>query len=408
MQKQSHTSPGSVCPNRPLSAPGTPGSTICAKMDNEVLPYKELAAIPKDKAILEIERPDLMIYEPHYSYFCAERPEPQGSAERSQSPRPMSPLTYPEYMIYKESREWGDEKSPGSSMGSAGSRRTYLSTGSLPHHFHRPDIGTNMYMKRPIYKQNEPSTVIPQSKYIEDLIIESSKFPAAQPPDPNLPAKIETEYWPCPPSLAVMEKEWRRRIASKEDDKDDEESDDETDEMRQLREIQRKELNKIQSGLGKLILKEELEKSRPRGRKSRSLPDRTARSFSPQQATCKSPSLPSHGRNSLYRLQSADFVTPHRRDKRCSSDIQNGDTQTGRMDRGTSLPAMLEQKTYPYKMLKGANSRSIHLPQGVNRPQLERHLTPEEFQEVFGMTIKEFDKLPQWRRTELKKKACLF
>lgn len=39
---------------------------------------------------------------------------------------------------------------------------------------------------------------------IEDLIIESSKFPAAQPPDPNQPAKIETDYWPCPPSLAVV------------------------------------------------------------------------------------------------------------------------------------------------------------------------------------------------------------
>ncbi|XP_067879054.1 dematin [Heterodontus francisci] len=433
--QQSQTSPGSVCSNRPLSAPGSPGSTICAKMDNQVLAYKELAAIPKDKAILEIERPDLMIYEPHYSYFCAERPEPQGSTEhtasgqkgsycgerlggvtvppgtagrRSQSPRPMSPLIYPEYVMCKESREWTDEKSPGFSMGSACSRRGYQSTGSLPHHFHRPDIGTNMYRKRPIYMQNEPSTLLPQSKYIEDLIIESSKFPAAQPPDPNVPAKIETEYWPCPPSLAVVEKEWRRRVTSKEDDEDDEEEDDETDEMRQLREIQRKELNKIQSGLGKLILKEELEKSKPRGRKSRSLPDRTTRSFSPQQSTCKSPSLPTHGRNSLSRLQSADFATPHRQDKRSSADIYNGDSQTGRMDRGTSLPAMLEQKIYPYEMLKGTNSRSINLPQGVDRSQLERHLSLKQFQEVFGMTIKEFDKLPQWRRTELKKKACLF
>lgn len=39
-----------------------------------------------------------------------------------------------------------------------------------------------------------------------DVIIESSKFPAAQPPDPNQPSKIETEYWPCPPSLATMGK----------------------------------------------------------------------------------------------------------------------------------------------------------------------------------------------------------
>ncbi|XP_048378829.1 dematin isoform X2 [Stegostoma tigrinum] len=263
MQKSqpSQTSPGSVGSTRPLSAPGSPGSTIC----------------------------------------------------RSQSPRPMSPLTYPEYMVHKESREWADGKSPGSTMGSSCNRRSYPSTGSLPHHFHRPDIGTNMYRKRPIYKQNEPSTVLPQSKYIEDLIIESSKFPAAQPPDPNLPAKIETEYWPCPPSLAVVEKEWRRRFPSKEDEEDDDEED---DEMKQLREIQRKELNKIQSGLGKLILKEELEKSKPRGRKSRSLPDRTTRSFSPQQSTCKSPSLPIHGRNSLYRLQSADFVTPQRPERK--------------------------------------------------------------------------------------------
>lgn len=39
---------------------------------------------------------------------------------------------------------------------------------------------------------------------MEDLVIESSKFPAAQPPNPNLPSKIETEFWPCPPSLAVI------------------------------------------------------------------------------------------------------------------------------------------------------------------------------------------------------------
>lgn len=48
------------------------------------------------------------------------------------------------------------------------------------------------------------SSSVPQGKHIEDLIIESSKFPAAQPPDPNQPSKIETDYWPCPPSLAVI------------------------------------------------------------------------------------------------------------------------------------------------------------------------------------------------------------
>lgn len=42
-------------------------------MDNEVIGYKDLAAIPKDKAILEVERPDLMVYEPHFSMSALDR-----------------------------------------------------------------------------------------------------------------------------------------------------------------------------------------------------------------------------------------------------------------------------------------------------------------------------------------------
>lgn len=41
--------------------------------------YKDLAALPRDKAILDIERPDLMIYQPHYSYSPLEvRPRTTG------------------------------------------------------------------------------------------------------------------------------------------------------------------------------------------------------------------------------------------------------------------------------------------------------------------------------------------
>lgn len=39
---------------------------------------------------------------------------------------------------------------------------------------------------------------------------------------------------------------------------------------------------------------------------------------------------------------------------------------------------------------------------------LKRHLSPEEFQEVFGMSVEEFDRLALWKRNELKKKALLF
>lgn len=37
-------------------------------MEDVLIGYKDLAALPRDKAILDIERPDLMIYQPYYSY----------------------------------------------------------------------------------------------------------------------------------------------------------------------------------------------------------------------------------------------------------------------------------------------------------------------------------------------------
>lgn len=39
---------------------------------------------------------------------------------------------------------------------------------------------------------------------------------------------------------------------------------------------------------------------------------------------------------------------------------------------------------------------------------LQRHLSPEEFQQVFGMNIELFDRLALWKKNDLKKKALLF
>lgn len=38
----------------------------------------------------------------------------------------------------------------------------------------------------------------------------------------------------------------------------------------------------------------------------------------------------------------------------------------------------------------------------------QRHLSQEEFYQIFGMTIAEFDRLALWKRNELKKQARLF
>ncbi|XP_074837829.1 dematin isoform X2 [Carettochelys insculpta] len=301
LQKQSLTSPGSVSSSRGSSVPGSP-SSIVARMDNEVLGYKDLAAIPKDKAILDIERPDLMIYEPHFTYSLMEHVELPRSRERSLSPKSISPPPSPEVI-----RDWTENKSLGSAS-QAASRRTSSTVRSGVHHFHRPETNTmelNIYKKPPIYKQREPTTAALQSKpLIEGQIIESSKFPAAQPPDPNQPAKIETDYWPCPPSLAVVEKEWRQRKASK---KGLDEEEDLTEETTNLRELQKQELSKVTSNLGKLILKEEMEKSIPIRRKTRSLPDRTPFHSSLHMGNSRSSTLPAYGRSALTRLQSAEF-----------------------------------------------------------------------------------------------------
>lgn len=52
-----------------------------AKVDNEILDYKDLAAIPKVKAIYDIERPDLITYEPFYTSAYEERQERQSLGE---------------------------------------------------------------------------------------------------------------------------------------------------------------------------------------------------------------------------------------------------------------------------------------------------------------------------------------
>ncbi|XP_053502076.1 dematin isoform X4 [Ictalurus furcatus] len=394
MQKQAGTTPSS-------SAPGSPATSIVARMDNQVIGYKDLAAIPKDKAILEVERPDLMVYEPHFNMSSLDRVSLSRSRERSMSPHSISPPPSPEIFDSKE-KEWVEHDSPGtSSMGSTVQhRKTSTSSRGPLQHFHRPDNGTNIYNKPPIYKHGSAAS---HNKHKDEVIILSSKFPAAQPPDPSQPSKIETEYWPCPPSLASMEIEWRRKAAEQGKAVEDDEFEDLTEDAKRLQE---QELNKIQSNLGKLILKEEIEKSVNIRRKTRSLPDRTHMHLVSASGASKSATLPPCSRSVLARLQSAEFTSTD--SEKATTGLQNGDTQRGRMDRGNSLPSMLEQKVFPYEMLIVTHRGRCKLPPGVDRTRLERHLSPEEFQNLFGMPMAEFDRLSLWKRNELKKKVSLF
>ncbi|CAL8343900.1 unnamed protein product [Lota lota] len=402
MQKQqTRTSPGSVLSLRGANVPGSPAAAI-ARVEDGVIGYKDLAALPRDKAILDIERPDLMMYQLHYSY----------SPERSLSPRSLSP---------PPSAEWPENRTPvGSSPSStAGRTPTYTphthssttttntNTNTTMQHFHRPDNGSNIYKKPPIYKTVSPPA-LPQGKHIEDLIIESSKFPAAQPPDPSLPSKIETEFWPCPPSQAVVETERRKRGKGGAKNEDEEEEDF-GDDMFELKQLQTKELNKIKSNLGKIILKEELG-SAPLRKKTRSLPDQSVGGGTyicihthTHTHTHAHTHTHTHTRTYAYTHTHAHA---HTHTHAHAHTHTNGDSS--RMDRGKSLPSMIDEKIYPYEMLVVTHKGRSKLPSGVDRTRLERYLSPEDFYHLFEMTIEDFDCLSLWKRNNLKKKVALF
>ncbi|XP_030579910.1 dematin isoform X4 [Archocentrus centrarchus] len=292
MQKvEGRLTPVNLPSSRGPSTPGSPATGVVARLNDQVVGYRDLAALPRDKAILQVERPDLMTYQPHLSFSPLDPPR----RERSLSPPPTSPTTSPEV---KGRRAGSESGSPGGSTLQLQAGRK-IST-SLQH-FHRPDNGTNIYRKPPIYKQDV-------HKHGEGSgVIQSAKFPAAQPPDPNQPSKIETEYWPCPPSLATMEIEWRKKKELQEED----EFEDLTEEAKTLQE---QELEKIKSNLGRLILKEEKEKAVNFRRKTQSLPDRTHMHGSLSAGASKSPSRSASG---LTRMQSAEFSTDGNKNKRC-------------------------------------------------------------------------------------------
>ncbi|XP_072596268.1 actin-binding LIM protein 1 isoform X31 [Vulpes vulpes] len=401
--RPTRTSSESIYSRPGSSIPGSPGHTIYAKVDNEILDYKDLAAIPKVKAIYDIERPDLITYEPFYTSGYDDKQERQSLGE---SPRTLSPT--PSAEGYQDSRDRVIHRSTsqGSISSPVYSRHSYTPTTSRsPQHFHRPDQGINIYRKPPIYKQHDAAALAAQSKSSED-IIKFSKFPAAQAPDPSEIPKIETDHWPGPPSLAAVGADMRRRSSGREEDEE---------ELLRRRQLQEEQLMKLNSGLGQLILKEEMEKeSRERSSLSASRYDSPINSAA-HVLSSKTSSLPGYGKNGLHRPVSTDFAQYNSYGDVSGGvrafllqTLPDGHMSGTRMDRGVSMPNMLEPKIFPYEMLMVTNRGRNKILRDVDRTRLERHLAPEVFREIFGMSIQEFDKLPLWRRNDMKKKAKLF
>nr|XP_020449468.1 actin-binding LIM protein 3 isoform X9 [Monopterus albus] len=271
-------------------------------------------------------------------------------------------------------------------------RSSTPTTNQPPRHFHVPATGDpNIYRKPPIYKRTAT-----KSRTSED-ILRSSRL-STYSPEPY--TQSESDYYPYPSSPKVYRAQ-RRRFSTGGDEESWSQS-----------------LQRIGSGIGRMILKEEM-KARsgsydndPWGsaRNSRCGSKETLSTTgygttvynntingSPRSQystdsdfVCKSASLPGYGRNGIQRPQSADCYQ-YQYDS--GSEVNWGSR---------------EYKIYPYEALIVTTRGRNRLPKDVDRARLERHLSPEEFVQVFGMTVEDFDRLALWKRNELKKQARLF
>ncbi|CAI5689353.1 actin-binding LIM protein 2 isoform X17 [Oreochromis niloticus] len=324
--KVTRTSSESITSVPASSASGSPSRVIYAKLGEEMLDYKDLAALPKTKAIYNIDRPDMLSYSPYVSYPSDERHYGEGDGEKSpRQRRPSSPSSNSSlggYGRYTPSRSPQNYSRPGSESGrstpslstysdgkSPSSTSTYV---AAPRHFHIPEtmVKDNIYRKPPIYKQHASRTSWQDgedSKRTSWMILKSEIDGQMGPED------IDPRKSTC------------------------------------------------------------------------SLPTDTSQPNFPYN---KSASLPGYGRNGIYKA--AEMM----------EDEVDPDSQ--------SWGGMREYKVYPYEMLAVTHRVKVKLPRDVDRTRLERHLSPEDFQQVFGMTLEQFDRLALWKKNDLKKKARLF
>ncbi|XP_072596261.1 actin-binding LIM protein 1 isoform X24 [Vulpes vulpes] len=383
------TSSESIYSRPGSSIPGSPGHTIYAKVDNEILDYKDLAAIPKVKAIYDIERPDLITYEPFYTSGYDDKQERQSLGE---SPRTLSPT--PSAEGYQDSRDRVIHRSTsqGSISSPVYSRHSYTPTTSRsPQHFHRPG-------NEPSSGRNSPLPYRPDSRPLTPTYAQAPKH--FHVPDQGI------NIYRKPPIYKQHGADMRRRSSGREEDEE---------ELLRRRQLQEEQLMKLNSGLGQLILKEEMEKeSRERSSLSASRYDSPINSAA-HVLSSKTSSLPGYGKNGLHRPVSTDFAQYNSYGDVSGGvrafllqTLPDGHMSGTRMDRGVSMPNMLEPKIFPYEMLMVTNRGRNKILRDVDRTRLERHLAPEVFREIFGMSIQEFDKLPLWRRNDMKKKAKLF
>uniref|UniRef100_U3EAH2 Actin-binding LIM protein 2 n=1 Tax=Callithrix jacchus TaxID=9483 RepID=U3EAH2_CALJA len=339
--KETRTSSESIISVPASSTSGSPSRVIYAKLGGEILDYRDLAALPKSKAIYDIDRPDMISYSPYISHSAGDR-QSYGEGDqddrsykqcRTSSPSSTGSVSLGRYT--PTSRSPQHYSRPGSESGRSTPSLSVLSDSKpppstyqqAPRHFHVPDTGVkdNIYRKPPIYRQH-----------------------AAR--------RSDGEDGSFDPDNRKQRRSWLMLKG---------EADTRTD----------------SPDLDSQSL------SHSSGPDRDPLHRTPGDSFHARFPYSKSDPLPGHGKNGLDH-RNANLAP-------CGADP---DASWG----------MREYKIYPYDTLIVTNRIRVKLPKDVDRTRLERHLSTEEFQEVFGMSMEEFDRLALWKRNDLKKKALLF
>ncbi|XP_041492139.1 actin-binding LIM protein 2 isoform X15 [Microtus oregoni] len=287
--KETRTSSESIVSVPASSTSGSPSRVIYAKLGDEILDYRDLAALPKNKAIYNIDRPDMISYSPYISHSAIG--DRQSYGEGDQDDR-----------SYKQCRTSSPSSAGSVSLGH------YTPTSRSPQHYSRPAT--------------------------RRLEVEDSTF--------DQDSRKKTTW---------------------------------------------------------LLLKGDADTRT-------NSPDLDSQSLSLSSGAEREP-LPRMPGDSLYSrfpYSKPDTLPGPRKD---GLDLRNANLAPCGADPDASWGTR-EYKIYPYDSLIVTNRIRVKLPKDVDRTRLERHLSPEEFQEVFGMSIEEFDRLALWKRNDLKKKALLF
>ncbi|XP_047421921.1 actin-binding LIM protein 2 isoform X17 [Sciurus carolinensis] len=332
--KDTRTSSESIVSVPASSTSGSPSRVIYAKLGDEILDYRDLAALPKSKAIYNIDRPDMISYSPYVSHSAGDR---QSYGEGDQDDR-----------SYKQCRT----SSP-SSAGSVSLGR-YTPTSRSPQHYSRPagtvSVGTSSCLSLsqhpsptsvfrhqyiPYFRGSESGRSTPSLSVLSDSRPPSSTYQQA-PRHFHVPdTGVKDNIYRKPP---IYKQHAARRLDGEDGSLDQD--------------------NRKKTSW--LLLKGDSDTRT-------NSPDLDSQSLSHSSGTEQDP---------LQRVQGDSFYSQY--------------------------------KVYPYDALIVTNRIRVKLPKDVDRTRLERHLSPEEFRAVFGMSTEEFDRLALWKRNDLKKKALLF